>query len=222
MAVERSKVPSMKPQLTSERPQITLKWLPRGPKWLPRGPQWPSRSLKGPAKASCDLPEALSYLPGTIQRPQVTIWRPQVTSHRPQMMSQRLKMSFKGHKWSPKSPKWSPRCPKQLPRCPKLPPRPCMTSSYMLLLTCQKRRLGKKSCDEIYFTSHLSCNILAFPWPILLIFWWNDNYINFSNQWCKSHLSLCNISEMRAQQRLLPKMQNHNNLWVFRKNLPIG
>ena len=42
-----------------------------------------------------------------------------------------------------------------------------------------------------------------------------SNHINFSNQRCKPHLSLCNSLEMQAQQRLLSKMQNHNNLWFL-------
>ena len=63
-----------------------------------------------------------------------------------------------------------------------------------------------------------TCHERACPivWLILLVFWWNANYINFLNQWCKPHLSVHDGLEMRAQQRFLS--QNHNDLGCFMKN----
>ena len=132
-------------------------------------------------------------------------------------------LSLSDLKWPYRCPKQPYRRPKQTPRYLKPPPEPLHNfflhaSSFL----CLKRRPGKKSYDEINLTSHVSCNILAYLFSILLVLWWIGTYINFSNQRCKPHLSLCNIFEMRAQQRLLSKMQNHNNLWFFMKNLPGG
>ena len=87
----------------------------------------------------------------------------------------------------------------------------------------------KQGCDNkkqpifSFFSSNIFCNFPASPQSILLKFWWNNIYFQFSLLWWKPHLSIFIHFEMVSKTRWLVKKRFFNLLWfsiaIFKRML---